>query len=136
MKTAKELGFIPEYKPMNEEQSRLFISIMLASQVDKAVLPEDDLPFVIQIVQKRIEAMKLPIDFDTTGLLAALILSDGNPGKMVTILIDSLTKYEGQTVTIEEISEVYPWGFYTDESFEEYVEKYLKTRKCKWGHIY
>lgn len=48
MKTAKELGFIPEYKPMNEEQSRLFISIMLEIQAMK-----------IEIMKVKMKALSL-----------------------------------------------------------------------------
>ena len=99
-------------------------------------IPEKELPHVIRILDKRIEVMKLPIKFNLKAKLLLFVLTDSNPGRMMLALIDSLTKYEGKEVTEGEICDIYPEGFYSEESVLEYVEKYCKTRLCKWSEIY
>lgn len=139
MKTAIELGFKPEYEAMTKEQTELLMHILFSrthmgnKEVD---LPEEDKPWPIKMIEKRIEVLKLPIKLETSAKLAMVILTGGNPGKMNAALIDILTKYEGKTVTSDEICELYPMGFYTEESVHDYINNYLKTKKVKWSHIY
>ena len=132
-KTAIELGFKPKFERLSKEQSELFINILF-SEIKQ--IPEKELPHVIRILDKRIEVMKLPIKFNLKAKLLLFVLTDSNPGRMMLALIDSLTKYEGKEVTEGEICDIYPEGFYSEESVLEYVEKYCKTRLCKWSEIY
>jgi len=134
-KNAIELGFVPQYCQMTEEQTEMLMKVLFTKEKDINI-PDDNIPFVLQILDKRIKAAKLPIKFSVKGKFAAMVLSSGNPGRIVTILIDCLTEYEGQTVTDEMICNIYPWGFYNNNSFFEYVEKYLKPRRVKWSQIY
>lgn len=100
-------------------------------------IPDDDIPFSVRIITQRIKVMQLPISFTKKALFMGFVITNGNPGAMVTLLIDSLTKFEGKTVTGDMLSiELYPWGFYAQESFWEYVEEYLRPQKVKWGFIY
>lgn len=130
-KTAKELGLIPKYEPMTPEQTKMLTRVLIGTPVENI-----EMPFVIRILEKRIEVMQLPIKFTVKGKFAALTLSEGNPGKMMTILIDCLTKYEGQEVDGGMICDIYPIGFYSENSFMDYVDNYIKTRQVKWSQIY
>ena len=134
-KTARELGFIPRYKAMTRDQTESLMRVVLTKEEDINI-PDNNLPFILQLLNKRVEALKLSINFTNKGKLAAMVLSEGNPGRMVTILIDCLIKYEGKTITDDEICSLYPMGFYDDDSFEIYVEQYLKPKKTKWSNIY
>ena len=136
-KTAKELGFVPQYKPMTIEEMEQFIRVNM--------FPSEKLPegmdihklFPVQIILKRIEAMELPVSFTEKALLLAVIMTGGNPGAMMTVLIDGLTMFEDQEIDSDMIAmKMYPWGFYTQESIIQYIETYVKTRKVKWSNIY
>ncbi len=96
--------------------------------------------FAIEVLMKRIEAMQLPISFTPTGLIAAYALVENNPGRAVVLLIDCLTAFEGKTVTAAMLADLYPYGFYSEETFMKYVDDYLKNvekrSQIKWASIY
>jgi len=74
----------------------------------------------MSIILKRIKAFKLPIEFTATGLLAVECLSGGNPSKLIVILIDCLNEHRGRTdVSLKDLSDMYPFGFYNDETLKE-----------------
>lgn len=127
-------GLNPTYAPMTDEQSKTFISAVLI-EVQKKDIPEVNDIFGVQILNKRLEVMKLPIHFTDPAKLASMAMAD-TPGAIVTILIDCLNAFEGKTVTTEDIANLYPVGFYTPESLEKYIDGYLKTRKVKWAELY
>lgn len=132
--TAKELGFKPNYTPMDREQFEVLINLMFTESLD---IPKEERPFGVQILDKRIEGLEFPIKMNDRTKLFILSLSNGNPGKIVTILIDCLTKFEGREATVENIcEELYPMGFYSDQSFTDYVNNYLKPHRCKWSQVY
>lgn len=126
----------PKYKPMDSRQSELFILAAIES-VSPGVANADKInnDMRSQIIDKRIEVLKLPIKFTTSAKLAVLALTD-NPGKVVALLVDCLNNFEGQEITSREIAELYPVGFYDDATFERYIDEYLKPRKVKWAEIY
>ena len=105
-KTAKELGFKPEYQPMDREQTELFAAVLLSGEPKE--LSEEEVPFPIKIIRKRIEVMDLPIKFSPKAEILSLILTDGNPGKIMTVLIEALTIYENQTIDTDKIARLYP----------------------------
>ena len=80
--------------------------------------------------------MKLPIKFTLKAKFILWVLTEQNPGKMMVALIDCLTHYEGTEVTDDQVCELYPDGFYTDDSVRNYVDNYCKTKLCKWSEIY
>lgn len=121
--------------PMSELGTKIFLSsVMYANEAQS--LADEDFSLTMAVVKKRIESFKLPIEFDTPALMAVEGLAEGNPGKAVAILIDCLTHYEGGKVTPREIAMLYPWGFYNDSVFVDYVDNYLKPRKVKWSELY
>jgi hypothetical protein len=136
--TAKELGFISTYSPMSEEQTHQFMSILLGEMKEgfEEMMSSEEAPFPIQILNKRVELMELPISFTAKAKMLALILTEGNPGRIMTVLIDCLTRFEGQEVDDYKLIQVYPEGFYSENSFIDLVDNYFKLRKVKWSEIY
>ena len=55
------------------------------------------------IIKKRIEHFELPIQFSPYGFLYVGILAQGNIGKAVVTLIDSLTVFEDKIVGVKEL---------------------------------
>lgn len=138
-KTAHQLGFKAEYLPMSEEQittlTRLIFSA-LYRESDLNEMPESEKPFALKMIEKRISALELPIQLFPSAKIAMLILTDGVPGKMNAALIDLLIKHENNDITVTEVCETYPIGFYSEKSCSEYIDNYLKTKKTKWSEIY
>jgi len=142
--TAKELEFNPTYSPVSAEQTQQFMSILLGEPKEgfDKMMSSDEAPFPIQILNKRVNLMELPIIFTSKAKMLALILTDGNPGKMVTLLIDCLTHLDLETdqekrlIDENKIIDIYPSGFYSQNSFIEYVDNYIKLRKVAWSEIY
>jgi len=131
-------GLNPEYRPLTKDETEVFLmAVMMESKVgDKEFIPKEDYPPLLQIVMKRIEAMELPIKFTDTAKMVMLSMIDG-PGKAIVFLIDALALYEGKTVTGNMIAEdLYPFGFYTDDSFGRYVDHFIRPHKVKWAGIY
>ena len=124
-----------KYNPLSHECSLMLLS-MLASEVpDAEEVVAAELPFLSAIVNKRITGMGLPINFTPNALLAVNAFVD-RPGTAVLLLIDALTKFEGQTVTTSMLCDLYPFGFYDEASFTKIVDDELKPRKRKWAEIY
>lgn len=96
---------------------------------------EENLTGVSLIIRKRMEVLELPIQFDIFALTAVVIFADGNPGRAMMVLIDALNKYEGQTVSIEDLCQLYPDGIYDEESFGKKLAK-IRAREEKWSEIY
>ena len=94
----------------------------------------------IEIILKRIEVLKLPIAFTPEGLLASYAMCENTPGRAVAILIDCLTSFESKTVTAGMLADLYPHGFYNEETFTKYVDNILKNpevkNQIKWSNIY
>jgi translation elongation factor EF-1beta len=105
-------------------------------ETDKKMLEELSEDFIYNILEKRISVFNLPISFTIKAYLYICLLVEGNPGKAITILIDALTEYEGKKVDLEDLIELYLFGFYNEKVCEDYIDNYLKPRKVKWAEIY
>lgn len=131
-------GIDLQVESMSKDGTEIFIKCVMAEQAGAKIDLHDgslEVPFLTDILLKRIEGLKLPIAFTPIAALGINALVN-NPGKAICLLVDALNKYEGETVTMEKLSELYPSGFYTEDSFEKYVDEYLKPRKVKWAEIY
>lgn len=95
----------------------------------------EELPFLSEIVYRRIKTLNLPISL-TKGAYLAISAFCSNPGEAVVLLIDCLTHYEGELVTTDKLLKLYPWGFYSPAVFQHIVDNYLKPRKVKWAEVY
>jgi len=131
----KDCEFKPFYEKFIEDQMKSLIEITV-NEPKENFEKEIDKLFPIQIFNKRIEVFNLPIKFTGKAKLLSLVYTEGNPGKMMALLIDCLQKYDGEVIDIDKLVEIYPEGFYTQESFIDYVDNYIKTRKVAWSEIY
>lgn len=121
--------------PLNKDDAELLVRCILAEK-QKLDIKEDLSDNVLaHIVKKRIEVLNLPIKFTNIAYLAVNCFCK-NPGHVVALLIDALTKYEGKEVTVEMLCDLYPKGFYTQSEFEDYVDTKLKPKTVKWSEIY
>ena len=132
----------PTFKRLSDRDSRMFVIATLNEMADKkGEKPSEEVmravegSFLIQILNKRIEVFKLPIQFTSSAKMAILAYVD-RPGSLVALLIDCLTAYEGKTVDVNMLVELYPDGFYDEETMIRYIDEYLKPRTVKWAEIY
>lgn len=125
----------PRYEPLSDDASKLLITLLINEQAGNEPKADAELPFLSAIVAKRISGMKLPITFSPIALLAVNAFVD-RPGSAVVLLMDALTKFEGQTVTASSLCDLYPSGFYDEESLTTLIDDVVKPRKCKWAEIY
>lgn len=123
------------FKELSKENAKYYLNCVYVES-SNLKLDEDPTDFCSKVIQTRINALNLPIKFSKTALFAAYSLHEGNVGKAVTILIDCLCKYKDDEITVAKLTEVYPWGFYTDATFQDYVDNYLKLKKTLWSEIY
>ena len=125
---------------MSKEATEVFTMAMIGEFKGKRRMVEDlsesDCTFLMNVIQKRIDIMKIPIKFSVSAMIACEALSEGVVGKMVIILVDCLNEYEGQEITVDKVANLYPFGFYNEEVFTDYVDNYLKPRKVNWAHTY
>jgi hypothetical protein len=136
METGMQDKDIPKYAPLSRQDAETLLQLgMLERQ--GYVVPDEDLEnfLLAQIVKRRIDVMNLPVKYTNLGL-AAIGCFAHNPGQAVALLVDFLTKYENGTITVENLCELYPFGFYNEDSFTDYVDNKLKTRSVKWAEIY
>jgi hypothetical protein len=128
--------------PLKEKEAELFAMAVLLEQKTGRTLSADKIEdkeksIAMDIIFKRIKAFNLPIGFTIPGIIALECLAGGSPGHLVVILIDCLNKYEDKMdVSLKDLSDIYPFGFYNDTVFGDYVDNYIKEKKIKWSFIY
>lgn len=124
-----------KYEPLRDQQAQILARCAFAELGKQPIVQQPELPFLTEIVKKRIEGLKLPIKFTDYALLAVNAFAK-NPGEAVIVLIDALEKYEGEEVTTAKLCQLYPAGFYTRDSVESYIDDVLKPKLTKWSKIY
>lgn len=143
MKNTWAEGLNPTYETsITPERAHSLLAATMAEAVggeadleDKKDLEELEEEFLIKILNKRIEGMKLPISFSPAAKMAILAFCD-RPGSVVILLIDCLNAYEGQRVTVPMLVELYSDGFYDEGTLLRYIDDYMKLRKVKWSYVY
>jgi len=163
-------------KPMSKEQTAMMMGLMMIKDPEKVKLfdtvitsteqfislqPEEvgDTLFLPQILQTRIDTMKLPIRFTNRALIGTLCLTD-RPGAIVILLIDCLEHFVGgngetpeevakeflepdkfHIVTMDDLVSLYPMGFYNFDNpkFIEFIDTRVKNRnnnRISWAWVY
>ena len=73
-----------------------------------------------------------PLVFNTIA-----ILSGGNPGRAIMMLIDLCGTFKNKSIiTSAEIVEKYPNGIYSDDTFMNICDYYVKTGKVLFSEMY
>lgn len=130
-------------RPLTPQESIILLQILAVEKGNIKISEETMEPINLmvdnlmstQIIKKRIKAFNLPIDFTNLAYHALTLFTD-RPGAVVLLLIDALTKYENKTVTVQDLVDLYPLGFYSEGEFTEIIDKQIKPRKVKWSEIY
>ena len=125
--------------PMSLEATTSFCSLVMFDQRNRQTVKDINelkADHSCELILKRIEAFKLPISFTPNALFALSLLAEGVPGMLVIGLIDSLTKFEGQEVSFNDIVKLYPFGMYNADVGRDYIDNYLKPRAVKWSFVY
>jgi len=118
---------------LTESQCKILISIVSAKSLEEELKNL----FIPQIILKRIDAFKLGISFTPKALGIIDVFAMNNPGRAVIILIDCLTKFGEVEVNDSMLcKDLYPYGFYNMDTFVDYVENYLKSKKVRWSTLY
>ncbi len=126
---------------MTPEQTQLYFYLTMAD-VDpanwKPFEPKDGvkLPFYADVLWRRIQGMELPITVTTAVLFAPQALCDRVAGAVV-YLVDLLQRFEGRPlITMKDVADLYPWGFYKEEVLHSIVDDYMKARVHPWSPVY
>lgn len=136
---ANEIGFNPKFQPLTHDAAKLFLDLTwteLKNRDDfEASFPDSELPFLSQIFKQRVEVLDLPVKLTKRGLLAVNCFAQ-RPGAAIVVLVDFLTKYEGQELTCSRLANLYPVGFYSEDSMVDLIDNYMKPKKVKWSELY
>jgi len=124
-----------KFQILNQENSKLLFQLLMTELQDINYKIDKELPFLSMIVKKRINAMKLPITFTDLALVGVNVFAD-RAGLAVLLLIDCLNYFEGKTITVRDLTDLYPSGFYTEEEAQKIIDEEIKTKKMKWSNIY
>ena len=140
---AKAEGIKLDHKPMSTEQSEVFIQLTMMGKearieaIDKMRTTQS----ICNLAIKRIESLNLPIDLDVCFLID--IFAEGVPGRAVFMIIDLMNYYEDNLKEVNmkadwdvAVTEIYPWGFYSNETIVNIVDNYVKTNKLRNSEIY
>lgn len=127
------------YTYQGELDKETFKVLFTMALMEKEQKPFPDIPkegrFLSNIIRKRVEVLKLPISFTEYAYMYIDLFVD-RPGSAVLLLMDALEKYENQTVDIKKLAELYPDGFYDEETLIKIIDEEIKTGKRKWAEIY
>ncbi len=134
------------YEPFDVEQTKLFIMFTMSNNEDndksfiKELLSSDEYnnQFLTQILKKRIEVFNLQDKIDDEALAMYLCFNICSPGAAIIYLIDLLEFYEtkGRKATIGDISNIYPMGFYDENSLLFIIDNITKPKLSIWSQIY
>ena len=143
--TMPDIGF--SYKKLDQKEIELFVTLSLVTR-EKETGEElknkfeefakvDPLTNLIYLRYKDFKDELVlpeitPLVFNTIA-----ILSGGNPGRAIMMLIDLCGTFKNKSIiTSEEIIEKYPTGVYSDDTFMNICDYYVKTGKVLFSEMY
>lgn len=136
-----------QYELMSEETTGLLVKLLLTKGNDEALEAIKafanhmyESPTVAAIIYKRYQVFKesknLP-EIDDSVFLIGDAFSGGNPGRGVLFLIDILGNYHTKDkITLDNIINLYPEGYYNFETCQNIVDNYVKTGLLKFSELY
>ena len=135
------------YKKLDKEEVELFVTLSLVTR-EKEISEELKNQFenfvkvdpLTNLIYLRYKYFKdelalpeiTPLVFNTIA-----ILSGGNPRRAIMMLIDLCGTFKNRSIiTSAEIVEKYPNGIYSDDTFMDICDHYVKTGKVLFSEMY
>ena len=135
------------YKKLDKEEIELFVTLSLVTREKETgeelkdkfeeFVKVDPLTNLIYLRYKHFKDELVlpeitPLVFNTIA-----ILSGGNPGRAIMMLIDLCGTFKNKSIiTSAEIVEKYPNGIYSDDTFMNICDYYVKTGKVLFSEMY
>lgn len=135
------------YKKLDKEEIELFVTLSLVTREKETgeelkdkfeeFVKVDPLTNLIYLRYKYFKDKLVlpeitPLVFNTIA-----ILSGGNPGRAIMMLIDLCGTFKNKSIiTSAEIVEKYPNGIYSDDTFMNICDYYVKTGKVLFSEMY
>ena len=145
LKTVKEIamekGFGMAYKPLTEDNMKLFLMANLDEEFLKTIIKEEEYQkmFLTQILNKRLKEFSLEDKVSEEALFMYIVYDATNPGKAIVFLIALVEFYyiNKRVATIADIAtEIFPLGFYNDATCMFVIDECMKKRKVIGSEIY
>jgi hypothetical protein len=145
---APRRGFMQPNKAqaLTMEQSKLLMNLIVqADGLDANPMPKGLADcFPAQIITKRLQALELPIKITNSAILGLVLVMADSPGAIVVSLIDCLEfaypvvseSTEVKTISLKEVCEIYPFGFYTKDCLAQRIEGIKNNPNESWNFIY
>ena len=135
------------YKKLDKEEIELFVTLSLVTREKETgeelkdkfeeFVKVDPLTNLIYLRYKHFKDELVlpeitPLVFNTIA-----ILSGGNPGRAIMMLIDLCGTFKNRSIiTSAEIVEKYPNGIYSEDTFMNICDYYVKTGKVLFSEMY
>ena len=135
------------YKKLDQNEIELFVTLSLVTR-EKETGEElknkfeefakvDPLTNLIYLRYKHFKDELVLPEITPLVFSTIAILSDGNPGRAIMMLIDLCGTFKNRSIiTSEEIIEKYPTGVYSDDTFMNICDYYVKTGKVLFSEMY
>lgn len=136
-----------EFVPMTDEKSGLFINLSFADSMDLKAhefknLDDPEIPPAVAIAAKRFKFFAPNLQYTLPAILCFAVFCS-TPGEVVLMCIDILQEKDQGLLTLTDIVNLYPSGFYSKKSVEKRIDliKHDKTlppeqRELKYSEIY
>ena len=135
------------YKKLDKEEVELFVTLSLENR-EKEISEElknefeefakvDPLTNLIYLRYKYFKDKLILPEITPLVFITIAILSEGNPGRAIMILIDLCGTFRNKSIiTSNEIIEKYPNGIYDHDTFMNICDYYVKTGKVLFSEMY
>ena len=135
------------YKKLDKEEVELFVTLSLENR-EKEISEElknefeefakvDPLTNLIYLRYKYFKDKLILPEITPLVFITIAILSEGNPGRAIMILIDLCGTFRNKSIiTSNEIIEKYPNGIYDHDTFMNICDNYIKTGKVLFSEMY
>ena len=135
------------YKKLDKEEVELFVTLSLVTR-EKEISEElknqfenfvkvDPLTNLIYLRYKYFKDELVLPEITPLVFSTIAILSEGNPGRAIMILIDLCGTFKNRSIiTSAEIDEKYSNGIYSKDTFMNICDYYVKTGKVLFSEMY
>ena len=136
-----------DYKKLDKEEVELFVTLALVTREKETgeelknqfenFVKVDPLTNLIYLRYKQFKDELVLPEITPLVFSTIAILSGGNPGRAIMMLIDLCGTFKNRSIiTSAEIVEKYPNGIYSDDTFMNICDNYVKTGKVLFSEMY